>query len=73
LSQTATNVQVLVHLIDCGFEVQQAVEFPRWCNTRSGDFLIENSFPRILRSRYRGSGIMRNAATTAILTVRQRS
>ena len=34
-----------MHLIDCGFEVQQAVEFPRWCNTRSGDFLIENSFP----------------------------
>lgn len=46
LSQTLTNVQVLSHLVDCGFDVQRAVEFPRWCNTRSGDFLIENSFPQ---------------------------
>jgi gamma-glutamyltranspeptidase/glutathione hydrolase len=44
LSQTLTNVQILSHLIDCGFDVQKAVEFPRWCNTRSGDFLVENSF-----------------------------
>ncbi len=45
LSQTLTNVQVLAHLIDCGMNVQQAVEAPRWCNTRRGDFLIERSFP----------------------------
>jgi len=45
LSQTLTNVQVLSHLLDCGFDAQKAVEFPRWCNTRSGDFLIETSFP----------------------------
>jgi gamma-glutamyltranspeptidase len=45
LSQTLTNAQVLSHLIDCGMDVQAAVEFPRWCNTRSGVFLIERSFP----------------------------
>ena len=46
LSQTLTNVQVLSHLIDCGFDVQQSVEFPRWCNSKSGEFLIERGFPR---------------------------
>lgn len=45
LSQTLTNVQVLSHLVDCGFDVQQAVEFPRWCNSKSGQFLIERGFP----------------------------
>jgi gamma-glutamyltranspeptidase/glutathione hydrolase len=45
LSQTLTNVQVLSHLIDCGFDVQQSVEFPRWCNSKSGQFLIERGFP----------------------------
>lgn len=46
LSQTLTNVQVLSHLIDCGFNVQQAVEFPRWCNSKRGQFLIERGFPK---------------------------
>jgi gamma-glutamyltranspeptidase len=46
LSQTLTNVQVLSHLIDCGFDVQQSVEFPRWCNSKSGQFLIERGFPK---------------------------
>lgn len=46
LSQTLTNVQVLSHLVDCGFDVQQAVEFPRWCNSKSGQFLIERGFPK---------------------------
>ena len=45
LSQTLTNMQVLSHLVDCGMDVQQAVEAPRWCNTRRGDFLLERSFP----------------------------
>jgi gamma-glutamyltranspeptidase/glutathione hydrolase len=45
LSQTLTNAQVLSHLVDCGMDVQQAVEAPRWCNTRRGDFLLERSFP----------------------------
>jgi gamma-glutamyltranspeptidase/glutathione hydrolase len=44
LSQTLTNVQVLNHLIDCGMDTQTAVEAPRWCNTKTGDFLIENAF-----------------------------
>lgn len=46
LSQTLTNVQVLSHLIDCDFDVQQSVEFPRWCNSKSGQFLIERGFPK---------------------------
>ena len=45
LSQTLTNVQVLNHLLDCGYDVQMAVQAPRWCNTKTGDFLIENEFP----------------------------
>ena len=45
LSQTLTNVQVLNYLLDCGLDVQDAVERPRWCNSRSGDFLMEREFP----------------------------
>ena len=29
---------------DRGLDVAAAVEAPRWCNTRSGDFLIEAEF-----------------------------
>jgi gamma-glutamyltranspeptidase/glutathione hydrolase len=45
LSQTLTNVQVLSHLLDGGCDVAAAVEAPRWCNTRSGDVLIDGEFP----------------------------
>ena len=45
LSQTLTNVQVLSNLLDCGLDVQASVEAPRWCNTRTGDFLMEREFP----------------------------
>jgi gamma-glutamyltranspeptidase/glutathione hydrolase len=44
LSQTLTNVQVLSHLVDAGLDVQAAVEHPRWCNTKTGDFLMECEF-----------------------------
>jgi gamma-glutamyltranspeptidase/glutathione hydrolase len=46
LSQTLTNVQVLSNLIDLGMDVQAAVEAPRWCNTKTGDFLMEREFPQ---------------------------
>lgn len=46
LSQTLTNVQVLNGLVDCGLDVQAAAEAPRWCNTKTGDFLIEEDFPK---------------------------
>jgi gamma-glutamyltranspeptidase len=45
ISQTLTNAQVLTHLIDAGADVAQAVEAARWCNARSGEFLIEGGFP----------------------------
>ena len=45
LSQTLTNVQVLSYLLDSGLDVQAAVEAPRWCNAKTGDFLIEREFP----------------------------
>lgn len=41
LSQTLTNVQVLNHLIDGGVDVALAVEAPRWCNTTTGELLME--------------------------------
>jgi gamma-glutamyltranspeptidase/glutathione hydrolase len=49
LSQTLTNAQVLSYLLDEGRDVAAAVEAPRWCNTRSGDVLIDGEFaPAIL-------------------------
>jgi gamma-glutamyltranspeptidase/glutathione hydrolase len=45
LSQTLTNVQVLSYLLDEGRDVAAAVEAPRWCNTRTGDVLIDGEFP----------------------------
>ena len=44
-SQTLTNAQVITHLIDRGCDVATAVEAPRWCNARDGEFLIEGDFP----------------------------
>ena len=44
LSQTLTNVQVLNYLIDEGRDVAAAVEAPRWCNTKSGDVLLDGEF-----------------------------
>ena len=44
LSQTLTNAQVLTHLLDCKEDVATAVSSPRWCNTLSGDFLVEPDF-----------------------------
>ena len=48
LSQTLTNVQVLSHLIDGGLDVQAAGEYPRWCNTKTGEFLMECEFDESL-------------------------
>jgi gamma-glutamyltranspeptidase/glutathione hydrolase len=45
ISQTLTNTQLLTHLLDGGSDVSAAVEAPRWCNARGGDFLIEGEFP----------------------------
>jgi gamma-glutamyltranspeptidase/glutathione hydrolase len=45
ISQTLTGAQVLTELLDVGSDVSAAVEAPRWCNRKSGDFLIEPSFP----------------------------
>ena len=45
LSQTVTNTQVLGRLIDDGVDVAAAVEAPRWCNTASGEFLLERELP----------------------------
>jgi gamma-glutamyltranspeptidase/glutathione hydrolase len=45
LSQTVTNTQVLSRLIDDGLDVAAAVEAPRWCNTASGECLLEPEIP----------------------------
>jgi gamma-glutamyltranspeptidase len=48
LSQTLTLTQVISRLLDERMDVQTAVEAPRWCNTKSGDFLIEREFPEAI-------------------------
>jgi gamma-glutamyltranspeptidase len=45
LSQTLTNIQVLSYLIDEGRDVAASVEAPRWCNTKTGDVLLDREFP----------------------------
>ncbi len=45
LSQTLTNVQVLSYLVDEDYDVAAAVEAPRWCNTKTGDVLLDGEFP----------------------------
>ncbi|HUZ74035.1 MAG TPA: gamma-glutamyltransferase family protein [Stellaceae bacterium] len=49
-SQTLTNAQVITHLVDGGRDVATAVEAPRWCNARNGEFLIEDDFPESVLS-----------------------
>jgi gamma-glutamyltranspeptidase/glutathione hydrolase len=44
LSPTLTNIQVLSYLVDEGRDVAAAVEAPRWCNTKSGDVLLDGEF-----------------------------
>jgi gamma-glutamyltranspeptidase/glutathione hydrolase len=56
LSQTLTNVQVLNYALDCGLDVQAAVEAPRWCNTKTGDFLMEREFPQNVVTALAGMG-----------------
>ena len=46
LSQTLTNIQVLSYLVDEDRDVAAAVEAPRWCNTKSGDVLLDGEFSR---------------------------
>jgi gamma-glutamyltranspeptidase len=45
ISQTLTNVQVISQLLDSGVDIATAVEAPRWCTTRGGEFLIEYGIP----------------------------
>jgi gamma-glutamyltranspeptidase/glutathione hydrolase len=45
LSQTLTHIQVLSYLIDEGRDVAASVEAPRWCNTKTGDVLLDREFP----------------------------
>ncbi len=44
-SQTLTSAQLLTQLVDRGRDVAAAVEAPRWCSARNGEFLIEGEFP----------------------------
>ena len=56
ISQTLTGVQVLSHLVDRGADVAWAVQAPRWCNRRGGDFLIEPSFPDAIAGAVQAMG-----------------
>ena len=56
ISQTLTGVQVLTQLIDRGADVSVAVEAPRWCNRKGGDFLIEPGFPPAMVETLAGMG-----------------
>ncbi len=48
ISQTLTGAQLMFELIDRGSDVSAAVEAPRWCNRKGGDFLIEPFFPEAM-------------------------
>jgi gamma-glutamyltranspeptidase len=48
ISQTLTGAQIITELIDKGSDVAAAVEAPRWCNRKGGDFLIEPFFPETM-------------------------
>jgi gamma-glutamyltranspeptidase/glutathione hydrolase len=45
ISQTLTNVQVITQLLDAGLDIATAVEAPRWCTTRGGEYLVEYGIP----------------------------
>jgi gamma-glutamyltranspeptidase/glutathione hydrolase len=48
ISQTLTGAQIITELIDKSSDVAAAVEAPRWCNRKGGDFLIEPFFPETM-------------------------
>lgn len=48
ISQTLTGAQIITELLDKGSDVAAAVEAPRWCNRKGGDFLIEPFFPEAM-------------------------
>jgi gamma-glutamyltranspeptidase len=48
ISQTLTGAQMMFELLDRGSDVAAAVEAPRWCNRKGGDFLIEPFFPETM-------------------------
>ncbi len=48
ISQTLTGAQMLFELLDRGSDVAAAVEAPRWCNRKGGDFLVEPFFPETM-------------------------
>ncbi len=56
ISQTLTGAQLLVSLLDKHYDVAAAVEAPRWCNRKDGDFLIDPSFPEDMARALRGMG-----------------
>ncbi len=56
ISQTLTASQVLTELLDRGRDVSAAVEAPRWCNRKSGDFLVEPSYPADIVERLGAMG-----------------
>lgn len=44
-AQVQTLVQLLVHLLDGGLDVEEAIERPRWRCEKDGTLLIEPRFP----------------------------
>jgi len=43
--QVQTNLQILTSLIDWGFNIQEAVERPRWTSGAGLDLVLEDGFP----------------------------
>lgn len=56
ISQTLTAVQVISQLVDRGTDVSWAVEAPRWCNRKGGEFVIEPSYPESVATTVQAMG-----------------
>lgn len=66
-TQVQSNLQVLTHVLDCQFNVVEAVEAPRWRHLQNGtestvphtcadELLLEERFPTDVQDKLRGLG-----------------
>jgi gamma-glutamyltranspeptidase/glutathione hydrolase len=55
-SQTYTNVNLLLRVLDHGFDLQRAVDAPRWFLTPANELVIEDSVAASVRTELQTRG-----------------